>query len=222
MAHTLSPSSLLPQPTDNELATNRELVPIQDLVKRHSDRIIVVFAESTSTNGRGILPLSPCLASTPGSIAIFPTSLRYTQADVTTPVPGWRATWRFIWNLCSAPTHTIRVRIAEPLHNTPTSTNTSNGFASANGEQPNSYATNFFDQFQRESKVGVEETSAGRKIMKDGQGEGIDKTPLTSEERKLLDRVGEALARLGRVKRVALNVRDKGDFVRLWRKRGHA
>lgn len=44
--------------------------------------------------------------------------------------------------------------------------------------------------------------------------------PLTASERRLLDRVAETLARLGRVRRVALGVREKGDFVRLWRRRG--
>ena len=43
---------------------------------------------------------------------------------------------------------------------------------------------------------------------------------LTADEKRLLDRVGEALARLGRVKRVALGVQEKADFVQAWRKRG--
>ena len=56
-----------------------------------------------------------------------------------------------------------------------------------------------------------------------GSSEEVDDTqPLSVDERKLLDRVGESLARLGRVKRVALTVKDKADFVRLWRKRGRA
>lgn len=218
MAHSLSPSSLLPSPPGYSAARNPDLVTMPDIVARNPGRIVVLFAESTTTNGRGILPLSPSLASTPPDVPIFPTSLRYNPADVTTPVPGWRATWRFIWTLCSAPTHTIRVRIAEPLQNTP-----ADGDAvKATGAQPNSYATNFFDQFQREGKTAAKEVAAGREVMNGGaQGEG-DKARLTAEERRVLDRVGEALARLGRVKRVALNVKDKGDFVRLWRKRGRA
>lgn len=42
-----------------------------------------------------------------------------------------------------------------------------------------------------------------------GEGLGL-------EEKKVLDRIGEALARLGRVKRVGLGVREKIDFVRAW------
>jgi hypothetical protein len=38
----------------------------------------------------------------------------------------------------------------------------------------------------------------------------------TAEEQKLLDRVGEALARLGRVKRVGLTLKEKKAFVALW------
>lgn len=39
---------------------------------------------------------------------------------------------------------------------------------------------------------------------------------LTIEERKVLDRVAEDLARLGRVKRVGLGVKEKIEFVRAW------
>lgn len=40
--------------------------------------------------------------------------------------------------------------------------------------------------------------------------------PVTETEQKVLDRVGEALARLGRVKRVGLTVADKASFVKAW------
>jgi hypothetical protein len=45
-----------------------------------------------------------------------------------------------------------------------------------------------------------------------------DSEALTSEERKVLDRVADDLARLGRVKRVGLGVKEKEDFVRVWKK----
>lgn len=41
---------------------------------------------------------------------------------------------------------------------------------------------------------------------------------LTVHERKVLDRVAEDLARLGRVKRVGLGVKEKIDFVKTWSK----
>lgn len=42
---------------------------------------------------------------------------------------------------------------------------------------------------------------------------------LTVGEKAVLDKVGEALARLGRVKRVNIGVREKIDFVKLWGRR---
>lgn len=38
------------------------------------------------------------------------------------------------------------------------------------------------------------------------------------EERVFLDKIAEALARLGRVKRVGLGVKDKQDFIAMWTK----
>lgn len=42
---------------------------------------------------------------------------------------------------------------------------------------------------------------------------------LNEEEKRVLDRIGEALARLGRVKRVGVGVREKIEFVRVWNSR---
>ena len=42
--------------------------------------------------------------------------------------------------------------------------------------------------------------------------------PQTREERAFLDKIAEALARLGRVKRVGLGVKEKQDFVAMWTK----
>jgi len=42
---------------------------------------------------------------------------------------------------------------------------------------------------------------------------------LREEERAVLDKVGEALARLGRIKRVGLTIEDKQKFVKVWGKR---
>lgn len=43
------------------------------------------------------------------------------------------------------------------------------------------------------------------------EGEGMN-----AEEKRVLDQVAEALARLGRVKRVGLGVRDKAGFLQAW------
>lgn len=174
-----------------------KLTDLKTLVAQNPQRIIVVFPECTTTNGKGILPFSPSLTTSPSETRIFPISLRYTPADITTPVPGEYFT--FLWNLLSHPTHLIRVRIAEAVHNTPESTEAT--------DSKNMYLTNILDDLVH----GTATTS------------GTD-TPstlsrrITAEERKTLDKVGEALARLGRVKRVGLTTRDKVDFIEAFSK----
>ena len=39
-------------------------------------------------------------------------------------------------------------------------------------------------------------------------------------EKRVLDKVAESLARMGRVKRVGLGVKEKADFVKAWEKQG--
>jgi hypothetical protein len=45
---------------------------------------------------------------------------------------------------------------------------------------------------------------------------GGDKGDVSPDEQEVLDRVGEDLARLGRVKRVGLGVEEKIEFVKVW------
>lgn len=168
-----------------------KLVDIQALLLHRPDRCIVVFPESTTTNGRGILPFSPGLLTVPPKTKIFPVSLRYTPADITTPVPG--AYFTFLWNLCSRPTHCIRVRIAEPVYN--------NSAAHAEPPMRNSYQTNLLDDLHKKAVAPRD----------DGD--------LNEGERNVLDKIAEALARLGRVKRLGLTVEDKQKFVTVWNKR---
>ncbi|KAI1814510.1 hypothetical protein GGS20DRAFT_576788 [Poronia punctata] len=156
------------------------LTTIRALLEENPRRIIAVFPETTTTNGKGILPLSPSLLSTPADAKIFPVSMRYTPADVTTPVPG---TWfTFLWNLLSKPTHYIRVRVAEGISNT-------------------SAATNGLSHSATDEKAG-------------GGGGGDE--DLTPEEQRIIDHIGDALARLARNRRVGLTVQDKAAFVSLW------
>jgi len=58
----------------------------------------------------------------------------------------------------------------------------------------------------------IEDDSQNRTVQ---QGEVM----LTVEEKAVLDKVGEALARLGRVKRVNIGVSQKIEFVKLWGRR---
>lgn len=152
-----------------------KLVDIKDLLKEYPDRVIAIFPECGTTNGKAILPFSPSVLQCPPDIHIFPVSIRYTPSDVTTPIPGqW---FGFLWNLLSRPTTCIRVRIAE-------------GQVNSAAAQTN----------------GVSEHPDLRHRNENGAA-------ISGNEQRLLDRIGEALARLSRVKRVGLTLKDKEAFI---------
>lgn len=160
----------------------KDLTTLKALREKYPNRILAVFPESGTTNGKGILPLSPGLLSAPVDALIFPVSIRYTPPDITTPVSGDYL--GFLWRLLGRPTHTIRVRIAEGMHNT-------------------AHAVN-----------GIPHARTAERRSSGGD-EGV-----TAEEQNFLDTIGEALARLGRVKRVGLTLKDKKAFVVAWNKKG--
>lgn len=187
-------------PPSSDPPIGSRLVDMPTLLKENSDQCIAIFPECTTSNGRGILPFSPSVLGVPEKVKIFPVSLRYTPADITTPVPGTYFT--FLWNLCSRPTHTIRVRIAEATHNTSIAQSRKEMQSGRRG----SYETNFLDTLQ------------ATPTKQNGRNPDRDITLSTSES-EVLDNVGEALARLGRVKRVGLSVEDKEKFVQVWSKR---
>lgn len=166
-----------------------ELLDLASLTAQNPKRYVVVFPECTTSNGRGILPLSPSLLSASLKTRIYPVSLRYTSPDITTPIP--HTYLRFLWNLCSRPTHCIRTRIAE-YTTVPTS-------RSANA---------------RSSAVDSNDVSSDADTL---VGDEVD-SGLASEERAFLAKIAEALARLGRVKRVGLGVKEKQDFIAMWTK----
>lgn len=151
-----------------------KLVELDQLLERYPDRVIAVFPEAGTTNGKAILPFSPSLLQCPSEVHMYPVSIRYTPSDVTTPIPGQ---WvKFLWNLLSRPTTCIRVRIAEGQMNSST--------AKINGSGDLKY-----------------------------RGSNGSSDSISANEQRVLDRIGEALARLGRVKRVGLTMRDKAAFV---------
>jgi 1-acyl-sn-glycerol-3-phosphate acyltransferase len=178
------------------------MTDLKTLLAQHPQRVIVVFPECTTTNGKGILPFSPSLLTTPPGTKIFPVNLRYSPPDVTTPVPGLYLS--FLWNLLSRPTHCIRVRIAEVVYNTSKPTDPV-------AEKKDRYLTNFLDTLGEDSAM----TSSTDTLT------SLSDQPVevNAEEKRILDKVGEALARLGRVKRVGLTVKDKVAFIDAWFKR---
>ncbi|KAK5699107.1 Lysophosphatidic acid:oleoyl-CoA acyltransferase 1 [Elasticomyces elasticus] len=202
----------LPNPL--ELGAERKTMTLEELVKQNPTRIIVVFPESTTSNGRGILKLSPSLLSAAQTTKIFPVSLRYTPADVVTPIPGWLEALRFIWRLNSGQTHCIRVRIGKATtmsrdnstqsssNSSTTSDSSTSSPARPRGAGKEGFETNFFDTLQ---------ATPGQKVGSDDESGGV-----SGAERRVLDAVADDLARLGRVKRVDLGVEEKARFVEAW------
>lgn len=179
-----------------EPSPNAKLVELSTIIEKNPDRIVAVFPECTTTNGRGILPFSPSLLSIGKRTRVFPLSLRYDTADITTPLPGTYL--KFLWNLCSKPTHCIRVRIAESVFNTSL-------IDVDRATKRTSYTTNFFDTLQ-DDRASSADTLVG------------DNPEPSREEQVFLDKIAEALARLGRVKRVGLGPKDKIEFIKSWTK----
>ncbi|KAF1847587.1 uncharacterized protein K460DRAFT_306947 [Cucurbitaria berberidis CBS 394.84] len=188
--------------------SSAKLVALQHLTTENPHKIICVFPETTTTNGRGILPLAPSLLSAGGNTKIYPVNLRYTPQDITTPVPGGYFSW--LWRLLSKPTHQMRVRIATRIYNSTSqdspSKQTSSARASGSG-----YDTNIFDHPDFRNGVNGNDGHDGLMAVDVGDGDGV-----SADEQKVLDRVGEDLARLGRVKRVGLGVEEKIEFVKVW------
>ncbi|KAI9665192.1 MAG: hypothetical protein M1831_002202 [Alyxoria varia] len=182
-------------PAASEEASARAagLTTLADLTAMYPHRTIAIFPECTPTNGRAILPLSRALAGAKHGTKIFPTALKYSPADLGTPVPGWRGCGRFLWALLGANGwHEGRVKIAEAV------------------TVPGSLG----------QVVEEELEMNGDNVDNEEELQSKREQEITSEERALLENVGEALARVARVKRVSLGVREKREFVEMWRGRG--
>lgn len=124
----------------------------------------------------------------------------YTPPDIVTPIPGWYASLSWLWRLCSRSTHCIRVRIGAPM-------TVGSSTAAPPTHRKGSYQDNYFDQLNTSQKVA--------QLDSDDSGE----ITITSQEQHVLDEVADGLARLGRVKRVGLGVKEKIGFVDAWTKR---
>lgn len=161
---------------------------------KNPGRIIVVFPEGTTSNGRGVLRLTPSLLSAGPATSIFPISIRYTPSDIVTPIPGWVEALRFYWKLSSRQTHCIRVRVGLPY--TLAQVQQEDAAKGSQGGQTNGYDTNFFDSLR------ATESSTGTR-------------PSASEQRAL-DLVAESLSRLGRAKTLGLGLEEKVQFVNAW------
>lgn len=145
---------------ETEPRPGARMVDVSTLLKKYPNRPVVMFPECTTTNGRGILPLSYSLLNVPPNTKIFPISLRYTPMDAVTPLPG--SYLSFLWNLLGKPTHCIRARIAECV------ISGSNGYASGGSAS----RTSALEQ-NRKVGIGEENLSAPEKALLDYVGESL-------------------------------------------------
>jgi hypothetical protein len=183
-------------------------IELSKLVAQNPSRVIVVLPEGTTSNGRGVLRLSPSLLSASKDTSIFPVSLRYTPADVVTPIPGWLEALNFLWKLCSRSTHCIRVRIGMPTTLAQQASGTPEASSSRGRDQKrNSYDTNYFDSLQ---------TSPAQKVGENGVESDTETDDLSPAEQKTLESVTESLSRLGRAKTLGLGLEEKVQFVNAW------
>ena len=195
-----------------------KLTTLNAITAQNPSRITVVFPEATPSNGRAILTLTPALLSASPRTKIYPVSLRYTPADIVTPLPGLAPALHFVWTLLSSSTHCMRTRIGAVVRNPPADAIASskasiNGAASRAGRSNSAtssssgYESNYFDTLAASSR---------------DEDMRPDEDGLVEPERKVLDMVADSLARLGRVKRVGLGVREKARFVDVWRRGSRA
>lgn len=204
-----------------------KLTTLNAITAQNPNRITVVFPEATPSNGRAILTLTPALLSASPKTKIYPVSLRYTPADIVTPLPGIAPALHFVWTLLSSSTHCIRTRIGVAVRNPPADAVASSKASGINGingggvsggragransatssSSNSGYETNYFDTFAPTA---------------DDSDSRPDADGLVEPERRVLDMLADSLARLGRVKRVGLGVREKARFVEVWRKGSRA
>lgn len=190
-----------------------QLTTLTTITSQNPHRITVVFPEATPSNGRAILALTPALLSASPRTKIYPVSLRYTPADIVTPLPGLLPAFHFVWTLLSSSTHCIRTRIGAVVRNPPADAvaeqRGSNGAkrSSTGSGSGSGYEANYFDTLKSSSSSSVDD---------------VDEDGLVEPERKVLDMVADSLARLGRVKRVGLGVREKARFVEVWKRGSRA
>ena len=88
----------------------------------------------------------------------------------------------------------MRVRIAQATSTSPTAQSPDKGYSGSFMDSPGGYRS-----------------SSSETLMASEIDDGLG-----PEERRVLDKIGETLARLGRNKRVGLGVKEKLGFVKTW------
>ena len=203
IAHALSSTQFEHHPSSAEAEGDSDddddgsLTTLSQIISRNPKRTIVVFPEAATTNGKGVLPLTPSILDAPETVPIYPVSIRYTPPEVTTPVTGPAAWPAFLYNLLSQFTICIRVRVADKVFNG-TQSNKVNGVGNNGGQS-------IFGGSERDGGLRNRDVA----VVAGGS--------LSREEQVFLDQMGDTLARLGRSKRVGLTLQDKEAFVAAWK-----
>ncbi|EPS38289.1 hypothetical protein H072_7919 [Dactylellina haptotyla CBS 200.50] len=180
---------------------------IAEVVAKNPHRIIVIFPEGTTSNGRALLRFAPAFDSFAtqykssgenghgnGKIPknlIFPISLRYLPSATTTPLPGSYGV--FLWRLLGQPSQTIKVRIGEAVR-----------IGELEKSTDSLATTSSSETITEKTIVRSPEDSAAR-VPRVGA---------------LEEKVGEILVRVGRIRRVGLGVKEKIGFWNAWKSQG--
>jgi len=91
------------------LAPMSKTYPLNEVVHRNPSRIVAVFPEGTTTNGRALLCFTSCLKSLSRSkVNIYICYLRYSPADISTPIPPTFLI--HLWKICSLPSRELNIR----------------------------------------------------------------------------------------------------------------
>lgn len=114
----------------------------------------------------------------------------------------------------------MRVRIASRVYNSANQDSPAKPTSDLDTDKAvaSGYDTNIFEQpdFKDGFSGAHGEAGHGMHVDVGGVSGGYDPSP---QEQKVLERVAEDLARLGRVKRVGLGVEEKVEFLKVWSRR---
>lgn len=171
----------------------KDLIGYAERAKR-SNKVVVVFGEGTTSNGKGLLPLlitNEVILNKKNeetsSILTYPTSIKYGRTYTVTPVPENFFIW--LWKLCYGFRFgSVRIRFAIPV--SPTDISDGSGVN------------------------GLVKQESGSTSIDLGNGYSLNSSSdLGAESLSYKELVSSAICRVGRVKQVGLGIHSKIDFI---------
>lgn len=179
--------------SSNELPKN--LIGYANRAKK-TDKVVVVFGEGTTSNGKGLLPLlltNEAIISRENekvsSILTYPTAIKYGRTYTVTPIPENFFVW--LWKLCYGFRFgSVRIRFAVPISPT--------------------------DIGDRSNVNGLVKQKAGSTAIDLGEGYSLNSSSnLEAESLSYKELVSSAICRVGRIKQVGLGIQSKIEFINL-------